>query len=82
MLTQESSCRTGAASGAGCAIAGDEIRKTYLYGAAGTVNNLLLRGVVEDSAPGGKALTTCYSYDVNGNKISETKPNAGLTSCP
>lgn len=82
VLTQESACRTGAASGAGCAIAGDEVRKTYLYGAAGTVNNLLLRGVIEDSEPGGKAATTCYGYDVNGNMISKTLPNARLTTCP
>ncbi len=80
--TQESECKSGAASGSGCALAGDDIRKTYLYGAAGTVNNLLLHGVIEDSAPGGKALTTCYGYDVNGNKISQTQPRAGLTSCP
>jgi hypothetical protein len=25
---------------------------------------------------------TCFGYDVNGNQISETKPRAGLTSCP
>jgi hypothetical protein len=83
VLLQESTCLTGAASGAGCAVAGDELRKTYLYGAAGSMNNLLLHGIVLDSAPGGKALTTCYSYDANGNRISETKPKgvSGAT-CP
>jgi YD repeat-containing protein len=31
---------------------------------------------------GGLSLRTCYSYDALGNKISETRPRAGLTSGP
>lgn len=31
---------------------------------------------------GGTTLRTCAAYDAVGNKISETKPRAGLSSCP
>jgi YD repeat-containing protein len=30
----------------------------------------------------GQTLRTCYGYDVNGRKISETQPLANLTACP
>jgi hypothetical protein len=80
VMTQKSICKTGAASGAGCAVAGDEVITTYDYGPNSGPNNLLLRGVVEDA--NGLALRTCYGYDSMGNKISETKPRAGLGGCP
>jgi hypothetical protein len=80
LLTQKSSCRTGAASGAGCAVAGDEVRTLYDYGPDSGPNNLLLRGTVDDAT--GVAVRTCFGYDARGNKISETKPRAALTSCP
>lgn len=80
VLTQKSICKTGAASGAGCATGSDEVRTTYDYGPNSGPNNLLLRGIVEDST--GLSLRTCYAYDGQGNKISETKPAAGLASCP
>jgi YD repeat-containing protein len=79
VLTQKSICKTGAASGAGCAIAGDEVVTSYDYGPNSGPNNLELRGVVEDAT--GLALRTCYAYDATGNKISETKPRAGLGGC-
>ena len=79
LLTRKSFCKVGAASGAGCALAGDEVVTTYDYGPDAGPNNLLLRGRVEDA--GGAALRSCYSYDIWGNKISETKPRAGLVSC-
>jgi len=55
---------------------------TYQYGGTGTVNTLLLRGTVVDSGTGGLNLRTCYAYDNQGNKISETSPRAGLATCP
>ena len=81
LLATKSSCRTGAAadSGTACADPADEVRTVYEYGAEGGPNNLLLRGIVEDAT--GRALRTCYAYDWQGNKISETKPRAGVTSC-
>jgi YD repeat-containing protein len=53
---------------------------TYEYGADGTAHNLLLRGVAVTAD--GQTLRTCYSYDVNGRRISETKPAANLGVCP
>jgi hypothetical protein len=80
LLTQESECKTGTASGAGCAVGGDEVRTAYEYGASGTANALRLRGKVVDV--GGLALRTCYTYDDQGNKVSETSPRGTSTSCP
>jgi len=76
----KSTCKTGAASGAGCAIPGDEVTTTYDYGPTTGANNLLLRGMVED-ATGPTPIRTCYTYDALGNRLSETKPAPG-TSCP
>jgi len=83
-----SSCRTSAATGnpaAPCAAGAlDEVRTTYEYGPDSGPNNLLLRGQAVTAESGGAmiALRTCYGYDANGNRISETQPNANLASCP
>lgn len=85
LRVRERSCRTTAASGSGCAGgAADEIVTDYDYGPASGPNTLLLRGQTVTATDGGTATTlrTCYTYDVNGNRISETQPNANLTSCP
>ena len=52
----------------------------YEYGASGTWEALLMKGVAVSS--GGITLRTCYTYDQWSHKISETSPNANLTSCP
>lgn len=52
---------------------------SYEYGADGTADNLLPRGKVVTAD--GQSLRTCYAYDPKGNKIAETSPRAGLTSC-
>jgi len=80
--TRTSLCRASAATGnasAPCAD-GDEVLTTYDYGPDGGPNNLLLRGMVVSA--GGQGLRTCFGYDALGNRISETRPRAGLTSCP
>jgi hypothetical protein len=79
VLTQKSYCKAGAASGVGCAIAGDEVKTTYDYGPDSGPNNLLLRGQVDDA--GGLNLRTCYSYDWRGNKVSTTPARAALGVC-
>lgn len=66
--------------GFNCVTPSDEVRTTYDYGPNSGPNNLLLRGMVEDAT--GAALRTCYGYDARGNRISETRPRAGLASCP
>lgn len=79
-LTQTIECRQLANSeGTGCGSSADETVTNFEYGAAGTVNALLVHGKVEDVT--GAALRTCYGYDAIGNLISETKPRAGLSSC-
>lgn len=87
LRTQSSLCRTSAATGnpaAPCATAGDEVRTDYDYGPDSGPNTLLLRGQTVTSTDGGVAtiLRTCFSYDSQGRKISETQPNANLASCP
>jgi len=82
-----STCRTSAATGnpaAPCAAAGDEVLTAYDYGPDSGPNNLLLRGQMVTSTDNGvtTVLRTCYAYDALGRKISETRPNAGLASCP
>lgn len=66
-------CATGAASGWGCAIAGDEVVTTYDYGPDSGPSNLLLRS--ETVTAGGVIQRTCYGYDWMGNRISTTRPS-------
>ena len=91
VVAKESSCRTSAATGnpASPCAAGltDEVRTTYDYeqGNAAKGSNILLLGTVVTAANAAGALEsrrTCFSYDSNGRKISETKPKAGLAACP
>tara|TARA_R110001592_G_scaffold167393_1_gene402868 strand:+ start:1231 stop:3045 length:1815 start_codon:yes stop_codon:yes gene_type:complete len=79
LLTSESTCLLGAASGNGCASASDEIKTTYSYGNTSVANNLFLKGVATTS--NGETRRACYSYDNYGNKLSETQPKANLPSC-
>lgn len=80
LLESERFCRTGAALGNGCAVAGDEVVTSYDYGPNSGPNNLFLRGMVV--TVDGQSRRSCYAYDRNGNRISETQPAAGLASCP
>jgi YD repeat-containing protein len=80
LLTAESSCRTSAWNGTACTVANDEVVTTYDYGPNSGPNNLLLRGKVVTA--NGISRRTCFAYDGQGNRIAETKPRAGLTSCP
>jgi hypothetical protein len=82
LLTEESYCRTSAATAAGdCTTSGDEVVITYDYGpSGGGPNNLQLRGMAITAD--GQTLRTCYGYDALGSKISETAPNAGHSECP
>ena len=90
LRTATSTCRTSAASTTGsyvpCSAAGDEVLTQYDYGTGDSShgNTLLLRGQTVTSTDGGTTTTlrTCYGYDALGRRISETRPNANLTSCP
>ncbi|HYW17591.1 MAG TPA: hypothetical protein VE891_15740, partial [Allosphingosinicella sp.] len=83
LLDRMSTCRTGNPAETGCALgAADEVATTYDYGAASAGNNLLLRG--QAVTADGTTLRTCFAYDWQGRKISETGPggNVGLAACP
>lgn len=72
----------------------DEVVTDYYYGlqpqtsSNPVANNLLVRGAqvrAVDATGTGTTRVTCYAYDIYGNKISTTLPNAGIssaTSCP
>jgi YD repeat-containing protein len=79
--THEKYCRTGATSASdACSIAGDEVVIEFEYGPNSGPNNLFPRG--QAITADGTTLRTCYGYDALGNKISETRPRAGLSACP
>jgi hypothetical protein len=80
--TRERFCKTTAASGQTCAGGStDEVITDYDYGpTSGAANNLLLRGVAVTAD--GVTRRSCYGYDANGRKISETQPMASLSVCP
>lgn len=81
LLSDEKICKTSATVSGACAGgASDEVITTYDYGPNSGPNNLLLRGVAVTAD--GQTLRTCYGYDTNGRKISETQPQANLASCP
>jgi YD repeat-containing protein len=92
LLTSEKTCRTTATNIAADSCAGgaaDEVVTIYDYGPDSGPNNLLLRGTTvtayapnASGAPVSTTLRSCFGYDSLGNKISETKPRAGLTVCP
>jgi YD repeat-containing protein len=80
LLSEERSCRTTATVGGACSGgSADEVVVAYDYGPASGPNNLLLRGKVVTAD--GVSLRSCYGYDAQGNRISETSPRAGLTVC-
>ena len=62
----------------------DEVRTAYDYGPNSGPNNLLPRGQAVTAEAGGQLVThrTCYGYDARGRRISETQPNANLSTCP
>lgn len=81
LLSEERSCKATATVGNACSGgSADEVITAYDYGPNSGPNNLLLRGKVVTAD--GISLRTCFGYDYNGRKISETSPNANLTSCP
>jgi len=79
--TEERYCRTSATVSGGCAAgSSDEVVTAFDHGSNSGPNNLLVRGVAVTADS--QTRRTCYGYDADGNRIFETKPRAGLTSCP
>lgn len=86
LLTKEWTCAQTAMLGDGSGCSGgasDLVTTDYDYGPVNAPNNLQLRGVSVTAYVSGapQIHRTCYSYDVYGNKIGQTSPNAGLASC-
>lgn len=80
MVTSEKTCRTSATVSGGCSAgSSDEVVTAYDYGPDSGPNTLLLRGKVVTAD--GVSLRTCYGYDYQGRKISETSPRADLAVC-
>ncbi len=75
LLTQISECRTGAAPA--CVGTADETRTTFNYGAAGTANNLLPVSKTVAAGDNSVSATTSWTYDAQGNKLTEDGPLAG-----
>lgn len=80
MVDTETQCQTVPGSNSvTCDPSANQTVTTYLYGADGTADNLLIRG--KTVASGGVTLRTCYEYDRWRHKVSETSPNANLQVC-
>jgi hypothetical protein len=80
VIASMTECQTAAGSNSPvCDTSAPQRVTTYEYGANGTPNNLRVYGIVVTAD--GTSRRTCYGYDVIGNKIWETKPRAGLTTC-
>lgn len=80
-IATETLCQTVAGSSTPtCDPAAPQTVTTYEYGPNGTADNQRVRGaVVSDGTTSRRA---CFLYDVQGNRIAETSPRAGLSSCP
>ncbi len=85
LKTRERHCKTTSALGNGCAGGPtDEVITDFEYGPDSGPNNLLLRGVAVTATNSSGVLETqrkCYTYDVNGRRISSTEPQANLSTC-
>lgn len=80
VLTEDRTCRTTATVSGACAGgSADEVVTSYDYGPASGPNTLSLRGI--SVTADGITRRTCFGYDWQGNKISETQPRAGLAVC-
>lgn len=73
LLTSISECRTAAS----CIGTADETRTTFTYGSSGMANNLLLTQKTVAAGDGSIATTFTYTYDSNGDKVSEDGPLPG-----
>lgn len=75
MKTSEEYCINSTATAGNCS-GNDEVVTAFEY----EPKNLLLKGVTVTSPDGVRR--TCYQYDIYGNQIGVTTPNANLGSCP
>jgi YD repeat-containing protein len=74
-LIRSAYCRTQAS----CIGTADEVVTTYDYG--GTEGDARLLYGLSVTADG-QTLTTCYGYDANSRRVTETPPRANVAVCP
>ena len=79
VMATETVCQTAAGSNPApiCDANAPQTVTTYEYGTQ--AQSLLVKGVVVTAD--GTSLRTCYGYDALDRKISETQPNANLSTC-
>ncbi len=86
LKSKERTCKTTATVGNACAGgANDEVITDYDYGPDSGPNYLLLRGMTVTATGTSGALEilrTCFTYDPQGRKISETQPMGTGSTCP
>ena len=82
VTTLERKCKFGAMSNGICNLGStDEVVTTWDYGRGDGGDNIYLYGTTVKSSDG--ELTTCYTYDVFGRRISETPPSGVQSNaCP
>lgn len=76
-LTATAACATGA--GSSCAAASNEIKTTYVYGAASVANNLLPTSMSTGSGDGALTATTTQTYNDVGDVVTVDGPLSGTT---
>jgi RHS repeat-associated protein len=73
LVTGTSECKTLAS----CAGTADETKTIMTYGSSGTANNLLLTSQTVSAGDNSVSATTAWTYDTQGNKLTEDGPLAG-----
>jgi YD repeat-containing protein len=83
VVNSETQCQTVAGSSTAVCDTGPGaplVVTSYQYGANGSADNLLVRGIAVTAD--GQTHRKCYRYDTFARRISETRPNANLSVCP
>ena len=81
LVSSVTECQTAHASNVPlCDSAAPQTLLTMEYGADGTSESALVKGIVVSS--GAEGLRSCFGYDFLHRRVSETKPRSDLSTCP
>ena len=81
LISSEFFCRASNMSGSNVCENGDKITTTYHYGFGNQSNNLFLIGESVSAEDDPDVYTTCYRYNIYGNRIGVSLPESGITDC-